>query len=94
MPCTCKQRRHCVERAGCITDSGLPMILATALEQSLRMSAATTASTGTLVLRISVGILLVLRARPRLPSPSLPAPALLVRLLVDRRTGERVEDEG
>jgi hypothetical protein len=33
------------------------MILATALEQSLRMSAATTASTGTLVLRFSVGIL-------------------------------------
>ena len=89
MPCKRRLRRHCVERVGCITDSGLPMILATALEQSLRMSAATTASTGTLVLRISVGILLVLRARPRLPSPC----ACAAGSLVDRRRAERVEDE-
>lgn len=39
-----------------VTDSGLPMILANALEQSLSMSAAATASTGTLVLRLSCGI--------------------------------------
>ena len=42
--------------SGFLTDSGLPMILATALVQSLRMSDATTASTGTLVLRFNVGI--------------------------------------
>jgi len=68
------------------------MILATALEQSLRMSAATTASTGTLVLRISVGILLALApcSASALPSPC----ACAAGSLVDRRRGERVEDEG
>ena len=91
MPCKRRLRRHCVERVGCITDSGLPMILATALEQSLRMSAATTASTGTLVLRISVGILLALApcSASALPSPC----ACAAGSLVDRRRAERVEDE-
>jgi hypothetical protein len=61
------------------------MILATALEQSLRMSAATTASTGTLVLRFSVGIL---RAAVT-PTPL----RCCCALLVDRGKGERVDDE-
>lgn len=39
-----------------LTDSGLPMILATALVASLRMSEATTESTGTFVNRFNVGI--------------------------------------
>lgn len=39
-----------------ITDSGLPMILASVRLQSLRMSEAVTASTGTFVLKFNVGI--------------------------------------
>lgn len=39
-----------------LTDSGLPIILATALVASLRISEATTASTGTFVNRFRVGI--------------------------------------
>lgn len=42
------------------TDSGFPMIFATALVASLRMSEAITASTGTLVNRFKVGIALPL----------------------------------
>lgn len=39
-----------------LTASGFPMILETALVASLRMSAATTASTGTFVNKFKVGI--------------------------------------
>jgi len=39
-----------------LTDSGFPMIFATAFVASLRMSEATTVSTGTFVKRFKVGI--------------------------------------
>lgn len=43
-----------------VTDSGFPMIFATALVASLRMSEATTASTGMFVKRFKVGIVFLL----------------------------------
>lgn len=52
-----------IERAP-LTDSGLPMILATALVASLRMSEAVTASRGTLVNKFKVGIFCILLVSP------------------------------
>jgi len=52
-----------------VTDSGLPMILATALVASLRMSEQVTASTGMLVKRFKVGIFLKFLLFPTKPKP-------------------------